>query len=216
MLIPFQPLPFEEVFLVTLGISVVIAFVYRALTKPEEMRKVKKDMEHYKEEAKKAQKAGDREKMNQFMNEQLKASHRMFSLNMKPMLLSMLFFFILLGWLAGQYGGFDVDLQDSPDSFMHEGVEYALSVQTEQVNGQEQVVGINIDDQHYSNNDIALFGGDSWHVVLAGTDIIRFNLIMVHTPFSVPFIGSELNWFWWYIVITVPATMLFRRLLGVE
>jgi uncharacterized membrane protein (DUF106 family) len=145
VLIPFQPLPFEEVLLITLGISLIIAFVYRGLTKPEEMRKVKKDMGHYKEEAKKAQKAGDREKMNQFMNEQLKASHRMFSLNMKPMLLSMLFFFILLGWLAGQYAEL---------------------------------------------------------VVLA--------------PFSIPFIGPELNWFWWYIVITLPATMLFRRLLGVE
>jgi len=30
-----------------------------------------------------------------------------------------------------------------------------------------------------------------------------------------PFAGFQLNWFYWYIIITIPATMIFRKLMGV-
>lgn len=38
------------------------------------------------------------------------------------------------------------------------------------------------------------------------------------TGWEFPFIGMTMqyNWFWWYLVITVPFTFVFRKLLGVE
>lgn len=40
--------------------------------------------------------------------------------------------------------------------------------------------------------------------------------MVVTMPVAIPFLGSEFNWFWWYLIITVPMTLVFRKLLGVE
>lgn len=40
--------------------------------------------------------------------------------------------------------------------------------------------------------------------------------VMINAPFTIPFLGAQLNWFWWYILLTIPATWVFRKLLGVE
>jgi len=37
----------------------------------------------------------------------------------------------------------------------------------------------------------------------------------VKLPISVPFIGDELNWLGFYILIAMPLTWIFRKMLGV-
>ena len=39
--------------------------------------------------------------------------------------------------------------------------------------------------------------------------------LIVTAPFTVPFIGKELNWFWWYFFIVFGTNFLFRKLLEV-
>lgn len=35
---------------------------------------------------------------------------------------------------------------------------------------------------------------------------------------GIPLVGltTEYNWFWWYLVVLMPSTIIFRKLLGVE
>lgn len=40
--------------------------------------------------------------------------------------------------------------------------------------------------------------------------------MQVTLPFALPFLGQTFNWFWWYLIITMPCTILFRKALGVE
>jgi uncharacterized membrane protein (DUF106 family) len=42
-----------------------------------------------------------------------------------------------------------------------------------------------------------------------------FGGVFANLVIPTPFAGYELNWFWWYLVITIPATMIFRKLMGV-
>lgn len=35
-------------------------------------------------------------------------------------------------------------------------------------------------------------------------------------PFSLPFFGNDFGWLMWYIVASMPATFIFRKLLGVQ
>ena len=37
----------------------------------------------------------------------------------------------------------------------------------------------------------------------------------VSLPFSLPFLGNDFGWLAWYIVISIPLSMVFRRALGV-
>lgn len=134
-----------EMLLVSVGLALLLAVLYRLLTKPEEMKKIKREMEFFKDKANKAQKAGDLEEMKKQTNEMMKASQKQMKQTMKPMFASMVIFFVVLGWLTTAYA------------------ELAIS-----------------------------------------------------TPFVIPFIGNSLNWFWWYLIIVIPANLVFRKALGVE
>lgn len=40
--------------------------------------------------------------------------------------------------------------------------------------------------------------------------------LVVPSPISIPFIGNQLGWFHWYIIIVLPGSFLFRKFLAVE
>jgi uncharacterized membrane protein (DUF106 family) len=42
-----------------------------------------------------------------------------------------------------------------------------------------------------------------------------FNGKFVNLPFSLPWIGGALNWLGFYILIAMPLTYIFRKMLGV-
>ncbi len=39
---------------------------------------------------------------------------------------------------------------------------------------------------------------------------------VIFLPFSLPFFGQDLGWFWWYLIIAIPSTIFFRKLIGLE
>ena len=138
-------LQFQEVFLISLRLSFVLAVLYRVLTKPAEMRRIKEDMKFLKEKVSSAQRAGNTEEAKRYSSDMMKASSQQFKASMKPMFASMIIFFFCLGWINTTYAE-----------------------------------------------------------------------MFVTIPFALPFLGAQLNWFWWYLIITMPATMIFRKGLGVE
>ena len=73
------------------------------------------------------------------------------------------------------------------------------------------------DETKYSSGDLAYIGDTHWSVVPAeDMASIRMDLA-VKLPFTMPFLGwTSLNWLFWYILATLPATWLFRKFLGVE
>lgn len=38
---------------------------------------------------------------------------------------------------------------------------------------------------------------------------------VVLLPFAIPYFGSDFGWIMWYLIISIPLSMLFRKLLGV-
>ena len=134
-----------DILLMTLGMSFVLALIYRFLTDPQEMRRIKANMKEIQAKVKKAQKDGDMDRVNALTSEMLKGSQQQFTKNMKPMIVSMFIFFIFLGFLRAQYAELSIPL-----------------------------------------------------------------------PFTIPFLGSSIGWFWWYLIITLPSTFMFRKVLGVD
>lgn len=44
----------------------------------------------------------------------------------------------------------------------------------------------------------------------------NYSDLLVSLPFTVPFLGKEINWFWWYLIIIIPMSMFFRKILDVQ
>lgn len=135
---------YQEIFIMSVGLSLLMTLASKFLVNQQEMKKAKKDMEFYRERASRAQKAGDLKKSNEYMSEMLKASQRQFRHNMKPMMFSFIIVIVAASWFGTAYAD-----------------------------------------------------------------------AMILSPVSIPFLGNELNWFWWYLLIVLPFSTVFRKLLDV-
>lgn len=147
----------EYLLLYSVVLSLAISVIYRVLTDPNEMRRIKDEAKFYNRKVKKAQKAGNKEEIDRYTAEMLKASQKQMRLTMKPMLVSMVIFLVVLGWFHTAFGTVDITLP------------FSIPLPT-------------------------------WD--------------MTGIPFV--YMASNLNWFWWYVIITLPCTMVFRKMLGVE
>ncbi len=103
-------MPFEEIFIWAIIVSVAMAIVYRIFIKPSEMRSIKKDIEFYKKKISAANKLGDTKKSQQLLGEMMKVNQRMFSKNMKPMMASMLVAIVILGLIGQEHASLVVNL----------------------------------------------------------------------------------------------------------
>jgi uncharacterized membrane protein (DUF106 family) len=135
---------YQEIFILSLGLSLLMTLASKFLVNQQEMKKAKKDMEFFRDKASKAQKAGDLKKSNEYMSEMMKASSRQFRHNMKPMLFSFVIVILAASWFAVSYAD-----------------------------------------------------------------------VKILSPLNIPLIGNELTWFWWYIIIVLPFSTIFRKLLDV-
>jgi uncharacterized membrane protein (DUF106 family) len=225
--------PFVIITLFSLVISFIISVLYRLLTNPDEVRKCKEDMKFYKEKSKEAQKEGDREKVADYSSEMLKASQKQFRMSMRPMLASMMLFFLLLGWLHGSFSNLIVDFSGQQNARAvfygeeHE-VRYDPGGETFSVSVDLNDDGGFADDEVFGAGDV-FSTGDGTAYWSASKSIsgflfftqeqenqVTFSMMIAKLPFAMPLLGSYLTWFWWYIFISIPATIIFRKLLGVE
>ncbi|GEM_PF-1345624 len=205
----------------SLLISFASSAIYRVLTNPEEIRRIKKEARHYGDKMKKAQKAGDKANMNKYLNEQLKLQGKATKQHMKPMVVSMLLFFIALGWLNGQYSGFCVQMtgadpnclaiDNATNSFSYMDSQYALTLEKDG----DKVTGFVLNGKSHENFDMIRLEGKTYQVA-GNQEKVMFSQILAISPVAIPFIGSYLSWFWWYFLIVIATSFLFRKLLGVE
>jgi uncharacterized membrane protein (DUF106 family) len=224
--------PFLAITLLSIGLSLAITIIYRVLTKPAQVRKAKEDMKFYKEKMNESKKAGDTAKMNEYATEMLKASQVQFRMSMKPMMVTMLMFFLLLGWLNGNFGGVNANFSGGREQhFAYAGGNHTMAYENGTDGGFTVYVDLN-DDGSYSEsetfekNDVFEYQGAYWRPVQTMTGFImfqspvsegvHFEMLVAKSPVEIPFIGSYLTWFWWYLFISLPSTIGMRKLMGVE
>ncbi len=223
--------PFLMITLISVGLSAMISVTYRLLTKPSEIRKIKDDMKFYKEKMNEAKKAGDTAKMNEYANEMLKCSQKQFRSSMKPMMATMLIFFMLLGWLHNNFGGVSADFTADPEAkFAYAEIVHDMQYETVGESFRTRVDlnddGVFSEDETFDEGEIFTYNGALWRPgrMMEGfymfaqpkDNTVHFEMFIAQMPVELPFIGSYLSWFWWYIFISLPATFILRKVLGVE
>lgn len=219
-------LPYQEIFLWALLISFIISVIYRVFTKPDEIRQLKKDMKFYRDKSKEAQKSKDTKKMGEYSNEMLKLSQKQMKHNMKPMFITMGIVLLLLGFVNTAYSGVvvetsPIDEVTSLGYFSYAGFNHSLK--SEKLNGDDIRVIIDTNDNNdfsdenvYLRDELAYIENIHWSI--SPQDMNRTTMsIITKLPFTVPLLNwGYLNWLWWYILVTLPFTWIFRKFLGVE
>jgi len=218
-------LPYQEIFLISLGFFVFSSFLYRILTKPAEMRQIKKDMKFYREKSKEAQKQKDMKKANEHMSEMMKLSQKQMRNTMKPMFVTMGVALLLIGYILQSYGGIFIEMKPAGENISTGQFSYAAfsyPARAEKINDQIKITldingnGDFSDDTAYSKDDLLQTGSLRWSVEPLDMNKTQMNLA-VAIPFTLPVFGwTYMSLIMWYILVSFPVMWISRKMLGVE
>jgi uncharacterized membrane protein (DUF106 family) len=221
----FLPYPYQDIFLWSMLLSFLISLIYRLFTKPGEIRQLKKDMKFYREKSNEARKQKDMKKANEYMSETMKLSQKQMRHTMKPMFITLGLVFIILGFVNQNYSGVVVETQavdekTSIGQFAYAGFNHSLKA--EKIDDAIKIMidsndnGDFSDETSYSKGELFTVGNSDWVAEPLSMNQTRMD-IAVRMPFMVPFFGVDyLGWLFWYILVSLPATWIFRKALGVE
>ncbi len=218
------PLPSLAIFSGLLaGMFSIIYYIFLDI---EAMDELKEKINEKQEKRKEAQKNDNVDEATEHMKEAMSLNQEMMMLNFKPMIVTMVFVAFIFPWLGATFAP-TVDLQQTNNTTF-EG-EFQFNGQSNQVtvvNETEPVV--KMDGQNSSiGGQVKAFGVD-WDVVRFGEDkggffssgsdghVLKMNARFVDLPFSIPLAGAALNWLGTYILISMPLTFLFRKMLGIQ
>lgn len=136
---PLISLALFSVFLATLIVTLNKIFVKRKV-----LEEIKQKIEETREMLAKAQREGDKEKINKFLNELMKINSEYMRYSLKVLLISFTVIILFLPWLNSRFKG----------------------------------------------------------------------LIVAILPFSLPIIGSKLNWFYWYVFASLVVGWIIKKMIG--
>ncbi len=199
------------------GMLMILKYFLMDMDKHEEVKERRKELN---KKMKQAQEDGDTEKTSEHMQEMMALQKDMFASQMKPMLVSMLVFFVVLPWMyttftpvvglaAADGGTYTGDLQFN-------GYTQELTIENRTgtepvviVDGEERQVGetLQIDDLSWRIRDITL---------TEETQSVRLAAIVLNLPFGLPLVGDTLGWFGTYFLFVLPFSMIFGKLLGIQ
>ncbi len=187
-------------------VLILINIFYRVLINQNEARQIKEKTKELNKQMRTAQKAGNKEEANKLMSDLMKENSRMMKFTIKPMMVSFIIVIIFLPWLSGTYGDRVVGFDNSTATFSLKDVDYHMT---------------------RMNNTITFASGQSCDVPCTTTvngehfsvseqnDKVKFSPVIAMLPFPLPFVGTTLGWFGWYLIVSIPMAMLIRRLMKI-
>jgi uncharacterized membrane protein (DUF106 family) len=199
------PIYIEEI-LVTASIVFITTLAYRFLMNQNDLREIKQKMKEKQEEAKKLQSSSP-EESKKVMAETLMLSNKQLRMTMKPMMLTLILFFIFLPFIGEAYG----------DKVA------AINNNTGNITIDKAIYNFGLDNGKISLNNISCslpcsgqtIGNYKWNILTEDNNI-RFSRIVVLLPFSLPYFENDFGWLAWYFFTSVVLNFVFRKILGVE
>ncbi len=101
---------YQEVFLWSLLLSVVMVLLQKYLTNQSVIKNIKREMKSLQDRMKKAQKSGNTKEMNKLSGEMMRLSGKQMQQNMRPMMASFVIFILAIGWISSTYSELSVSL----------------------------------------------------------------------------------------------------------
>jgi uncharacterized membrane protein (DUF106 family) len=199
------PINMEEI-LVTAAIVFVTTLAYRFLMNQNEIRELKQKMKEKQEEAKKLQSSSP-EESKKVMAETLMLSNKQLRMTMKPMMLTLILFFIFLPFIGEAYGDKVAAINNNAGNITVDGTFYNFTLSSGKINLNNISCSLPCDEQ--------TIGNYRWNILKEDNNI-RFSRIVVLLPFWIPYFENDFGWLAWYFFTSVVLNFVFRKILGVE
>lgn len=217
----FQPLlqfgPYPSLIFFSTLLAALFSVIYWFLLDIERADRIKEKINKYQDRMKEAREEDEQDKASKHFKKTLELNQRFMMLNLKPMLATMVFVALFFPWLGNTYAP-TIEMDSFNETGFNGTIDYA---------GEEVTVNAinNSGDMQFftdGNENVRAYGLD-WEVTsfeqVQGQNHdaeLKINGRFVDLPFSIPLAGEAFNWLGFYILIVMPMTFIFRKLLGVQ
>lgn len=223
----FQPVlalgPYMALAFFSACLAGLFSLIYWYLLDIEKVDELKDRISDKQEAMKEARKDDNSEEASEYMQKTMQLNQKLMMQNFKPMIATMLFVGLIFPWLSVTFSP-DVPLQEENGVYTGE-LEYAgQSVPITVENNSEMI--LRTENQEARIGEAVEAHGIEWQFkyfqesnggffsVQEG-EVAKLSAKYIELPFSIPFAGTALNWLGFYILIAMPLTFIFRKLLGV-
>lgn len=224
----FQPLlaqgPYISLAAISAVLAGIISLLYWLIMDMEKRDRIKEKLDKQQEKMKEAQKDEDKD-ASEYMKKSFELNRDFMIVNFKPSIATMVLVALIFPWLGATYSP-AIDLQQTGNDTFQGNFTYAQQQIPVTVDNATENTTVQIDSQEYSVGDKFSEHGIDWRIQrfhydeggFIGTEgyKLKTSAEFVPLPFSIPFAGDELNWLGFYIIVLMPLSILFRKLLGVQ
>ncbi len=218
----FQPVlafgPYISLFFFSTLLAALFSVIYWWLLDIERADRIKNKISKYQDRMKEARENDEEEKASEHFKKTLQLNQKFMMLNMKPMLVTMIFVALLFPWLGATYGP-TIQMDQINETSFEGTMTFAGQDEVIQAFETEDSMEYRIAGETFTDNIIRAYGMD-WQITsFEKTDTgaeLRANGRFVDLPVTLPLIGDAFNWLGFYILIVMPMTFAFRKLLGVH
>lgn len=225
----FQPLlglgPYAALGTFSVALAAIFSLIYWRFLDIEKQQEIRDKLEKKQEKMKEARKNGNTEEASEFMQKTMELNQEMMKLNIKPMIGTMVFVALFFPWLGATFAP-TVQVQQTGNGVYTGNLTYAGSSVPVSVDNSTGNVTVEVEGSSAGVGGTVRAHGIRWNVVkfkehTGGIfakpkgEVVKFNAEFVQLPFSLPMVGDELNWLGFYILLAMPLTFGFRKMLGI-
>ncbi len=196
--------------------SVVVLFVinifYRILVNQEKVVSLKARMKVLQDESNKYK--NDPAKQKEYFSKMMDENRELTKLSFKPMIVSFAIIMVALPIVSILYADVYMSPVDQGNVTIDE-VVYQYNIQGSQfmLSSDSATITCDISDCFEEVN------GKYYRIVKEvkdGTEEIRMARIIAISPVTIPFVGKELAWIWFYVILSIPLSIFIKKLMGVK
>lgn len=225
----FQPLlaagPYVSLGFFSAVLAGMFSLIYWYLLDIEKADEIKDRLSEHQDKMKQARSNDNGDKASEHMQETMRLNQRLMKLNVKPMIATMVFVALIFPWLGHTFSP-AVNMEKADSVYQGE-LNYAGKTAQLEVDNSTSPATVNIGDSSSQVGKTINALGVEWELKYFGQksggflkpggegNVVKLSAKFVDLPFSIPFAGNALNWLGFYILIAMPLTYVFRKLLGV-
>ncbi len=204
------------------GISTFISFLlsisYKLLVNRNKVKYVRTELKELKTKMNAAKKKGKEKELKTLFDKSLKLNNEQLMLNMKPLMASMVLITLFLPWLGHAYGDITAPIENNRGIYTYEKTQENFTI-TE--NSDMVITFENNDLKQAKNGDEIKIGDRTHNIEIEKKDgkinAVKFTGFRSDLPFTLPiFNKNTVGWLGLYIIISMPTTFIFRKMLNVD
>ena len=211
-----------EVALISLFMSFLLVLLSKFLTNQNSLKQIRTEVEDYRKKIKEAKDQKNEAAVKDYTAQMFKTSGKQFKESRKSMMVSMVVGLIAIYVLQSGYTALSVNLEQgniggSPvlKGSLTDGREVVFydSSSLGVDNNKNSVIE---QDEKYGINSSVPYGGSYLKFKEPKDGKAGATIVAAKAPFNMPYFGYDLGWFAIYLFITLPTTLLLRKLLDVQ